>query len=43
MPNDLQPGSKAPDLELVGSDGTRRSLVGDISGPAVLYMMRAYT
>lgn len=39
----LKPGARAPDLELVGSNGQRRTLVGDLSGPGVLYMMRAYT
>lgn len=42
MADRIEVGAAAPDLELVGSDGTTRRLA-DFSQPVVLYMMRAYT
>ena len=42
MADQIEVGAPAPELELVGSDGTTRRLT-DISQPLVLYMMRAYT
>ncbi len=41
MVNEIDVGAAAPDLELVGSDGTTRRLA-DSFQPAVVYMMRAY-
>lgn len=42
MVDQIEVGAAAPDLDLVGSDGTTRKLA-DSSQPAVVYMMRAYT
>ncbi|HEY7821958.1 MAG TPA: hypothetical protein VIG24_03950 [Acidimicrobiia bacterium] len=41
MADGIEVGAAAPELELVGSDGSTRGLA-DSAQPVVLYMMRAY-
>lgn len=42
MADRIEVGEPAPELDLVGSDGTTTRLT-DFSQPVVLYLMRAYT